>query len=90
MKFNVEIHKRVLKDLKDLPKSNLEKFKELIETLKTNPIPKEKFDIKRLKGSDDVYRVRIGKFRVQYVVLWEDKIVVIRKVSRREGTYKSP
>jgi len=33
MKFNVEIHKRVLKDLKDLPKSNLEKFKELIETL---------------------------------------------------------
>ena len=86
MKFNVEIHKRVLKDLKDLPKSNLEKFKELIETLKTNPIPKEKFDIKRLY----IYRVRIGKFRVQYVVLWDDKTVVIRKVSRREGAYKNP
>jgi mRNA interferase RelE/StbE len=40
MKFNVEIHKRVLKEIKDLPPSNLEKFKELMEELKTNPFPK--------------------------------------------------
>ena len=87
MKFNVEIHKRVLKEIKDLPPSNLEKFKELMEELKTNPIPKE-FDIKRLRGSNNIYRIRIGKFRVQYVVLWESRIIIIRKISRREKAYK--
>ncbi len=46
MKFNVEIHKRVLRDLKDLPPSNLKKFKELIETLKTNLSQKKNLTLK--------------------------------------------
>ena len=82
MKFSIEIHKRALKDIKDMPPSNMEKFKELINTLETNPFPKNKFDIKRLKGNDEIYRIRIGKFRIQYVILWDCRKIIIRKIKK--------
>ena len=78
MKFSIEIHKRALKDIKDMPPSNMEKFKELINTLETNPFPKNKFDIKRLKGNDEIYR--------KYKIIRNNKRH-LNKRKRRQNTH---
>ena len=64
-KFNVVVDKDVFKKAKKLlPKANFSKFLDLIKILEDNPVPVEKFDIEKVKGVDDIYRARIGKFRV--------------------------
>jgi hypothetical protein len=43
-------------------------------------------DLKKLKGRDDVYRVRIGKIRIIYRQLG-DKIFVLAVERRNDNTY---
>ena len=48
----------------------------MVEELKDNPLP-ESWDIAKIKGEDNVYRVRIGNWRLVYMVE-EDEIRLIR------------
>ncbi|MCZ7381176.1 MAG: type II toxin-antitoxin system RelE/ParE family toxin [Candidatus Methanoperedens sp.] len=86
--FTVLIHKKLTKDIKNLPKNHLEKFATLIETLKTNPFPWKDFDLKKIEGSEHTYRVRFGKFRVTYYVEKELKTIHVLKFETREKIYK--
>ena len=51
----IVVHKEVGKKLK-----YLNKFALLLETLKANIIPWRDFDLKKIEGVEDIYRVRIG------------------------------
>ncbi|NJF26123.1 type II toxin-antitoxin system RelE/ParE family toxin [Thermococcus sp. Bubb.Bath] len=84
MTFRVIISPRAEKGLRSLPEASMKKFAELVEVLKHNPVPVEKFDIKKLKGYERAYRIRLGKFRVVYTVRWDEDVVVILKVEPRE------
>ncbi len=87
--FEVKTYKKIEKDTKDFHKNIKEKIKELILVLHQNPVPREKFDIIKIGGKDSFYRCRIGYSRTLYEVLWEEKVVQIIKVERRdESTYK--
>lgn len=46
--FQVEVHNKVVKELKRLPESHRIKFAKFIEVLEDNPIPADVFDIKKL------------------------------------------
>ncbi|MDI3502240.1 MAG: mRNA interferase RelE/StbE [Archaeoglobi archaeon] len=88
-KFSVVVDKDIFKKAKKLlPKANFSKFLDLIKILEDNPVPVEKFDIEKVKGVDDIYRARIGKFRVFYVVFWNERAIAIYKLEKREGAYK--
>ncbi|CAD5244365.1 hypothetical protein [Thermococcus camini] len=50
MVCEVLVHRNVLKRLRDAPENVRRKFGELVEELKFNPVPSEKFDIKSSKG----------------------------------------
>ena len=58
--FKVEAKKRTLKILKRLSEERKNKIKEVITTLKSDPIPFRKFDVTKLKGYENTYRIRIG------------------------------
>lgn len=72
MTFEVKIKREVVKAVKSLPKANLRKFLELKEALRYEAVPRDRFDIVKIKGSADldIYRVRIGDYRVIYSVNW--------------------
>lgn len=42
---------------------------------------------KKLKGEKDVYRIRIGDFRVLYRLIPEDDIILVFKVDKRSRVY---
>ncbi|RLE92294.1 MAG: hypothetical protein DRJ55_04680 [Thermoprotei archaeon] len=46
---------------------------ELFKILKSNPIPYKKYDVAKLKGYRNTYRIRLGKLRVIYEVDWAEK-----------------
>jgi len=85
--YRVVIHRRVAKELKTLQKAHLRKFSEFVETLKTNPVPWRDFDIRKIEGSEDTYRVRIGDYRVIYYIDKSSKTIHILKLERRSRIY---
>ncbi len=43
--------------------------------------------VKKIKGSENIYRLRIGDWRVIFTVL-EEKIIIKGVIRRDEGTYR--
>jgi len=86
--FKVEAKKRTLKILKRLDEEKKNKIKEVIVTLKNDPVPFRKFDIAKLRGYENTYRIRIGDLRVIYEVNWDEKRILIHFIGPREKAYK--
>jgi len=85
--FRVVVHRKATQELKRLKKAHLKKFGVLLETLKTDPIPWKRFDVKKIEGEENTYRIRIGDFRVIYFLDKPTKTVHILKVERRGKVY---
>ncbi len=48
----------------------------------------QKFDIKSLRGYDDVYRLRIGKYRAIFRVLDDKLVIYVVDIRSRGDVYK--
>ncbi len=88
MSYEIIVHPKVAKSIKELPKSHRVKLSEFLDALKDNPVPFKKFDIKKLKGYMDRYRVRLGGFRLTYQIDKKEKVILVLKLERRGGAYK--
>jgi len=86
--FKVEAKKRTLKNLKRLSEERKNKIKDVITTLKSDPILFRKFDVAKLKGYENTYRIRIGDLRIVYEVNWDEKGILIHFIGPREKAYK--
>jgi len=76
--------KRVEKQIAGAPRKVRERIIEAIRKLGENPRPSGSE-----KLADDIYRIRVGRYRVIYRVYDEEKLVLIGRVVRRtERTYK--
>ncbi|MBC7108982.1 MAG: type II toxin-antitoxin system RelE/ParE family toxin [Methanomassiliicoccales archaeon] len=88
--------KDVLKKAKQLPTANKRKLTEFIQELQKTPFP-QGFDIvpvkgkkaKQLKGNNrSIYRVRLGEYRLIYIVNWKEKIISLTELNPRGKAYK--
>lgn len=90
MPFEVRSSKKINKELSDFDSNIKGKILELIVHLKYFPVPINKYDVVKVKGSEYTYRVRLGKVRIIYDVLWKEKIIELLKVDKRKDrTYKN-
>lgn len=48
----------------------------------------KRFDIKKLKGREDIFRIRKGKLRIIYRLTEDKKIFILAIERRSEDTYK--
>ena len=55
--------------------------------LKQNPAPVPEYDVKKLRGLKDIYRLRIGDIRIEYEVDWEAKLISVLLVEFRQRAY---
>ena len=58
------------------------------EALTQNPAPAPEYDVKKLAGLHDAYRIRIGDIRIEYEVNWESKRIGVLAVEFRGRVYK--
>jgi len=64
------------------------RLRELFLVLGESPVPASSFDLKKIEGREDWYRIRLSSYRVQYEVRHESKEIHVMKIERRdEHTY---
>jgi mRNA interferase RelE/StbE len=81
--YDVIFTRRAHHDYNGLPPSDLERIDATFDRFKTNPRPP---GIKKLRSN--IYRLRIGAWRIIYAVFDKDKRVIVGKIVRRsEDTY---
>jgi mRNA interferase RelE/StbE len=75
---------RIKRDLTRIPQATRSRVAEAIRALAEDPRPD---GIRQLEP--DVYRLRVGQYRVIYKVLDDERLVLIGRVTRRgEATYR--
>ena len=87
--FEINAKKSVLKVINKLESKRKEKLKEILLTLKDNPVPVRIYDVAKLRGYDSIYRMRIGNLRLVYEVFWVDKKITIHRIESRESVYEN-
>ena len=85
MTFSVEFSRRAKKDLKNLDKIIASRCLAEIEKLKANPFPS---DAIKVKGEENTFRVRVGKYRILYEVYHTSRILLITKIDLRGRAYE--
>ncbi len=84
--YTISIKPSALKELSKLPKATVKKAEKAISALAENPRPD---GVKKLKGSEeDLYRIRVGDYRIIYSIEEEIKIVDILKIGHRKDIYR--
>ena len=83
--YKVVIEKKVKNDLDILNKNDLKRILNCLVSLKTESRPK---GVKKLKGSDDFWRIRIGNYRIVYEINDDEEIVIILRIKHRKEAYK--
>jgi mRNA interferase RelE/StbE len=86
--YSIFIHKKAAKFLKSRSSSIKLIVKQKLESLREDPFTHPKLDIKKLKGQENVYRLRIGKIRIIYQVLEQDLLILVISAGGRGDVYK--
>ena len=79
------ISKRALKELKNIPESDRKIIKDRISKLAYFPFVH--LDVKKLKGHENVYRLRSVNYRVMFEYLKNEKVIKILKIGKRSDIY---
>ena len=83
--FRIEFSNRSKKFLKKCEDSLYERLMVKIKSLKENPFPQ---DAKRVVGQrEKIFRIRVGKCRIEYVVFHERNLIFISDVDNRPRVY---
>ena len=85
-KYKVVFEKKYVKDLKHIHPTYHKIVMESALSLGENPRPNGYL---KLKGSDDLFRVRVGPYRIIYTIQAEKLIVLVLEIGDRKDIYKS-
>jgi len=83
MSYKVFVEKKALKEIKKLPDKDRERIKNILRELPDFP---SNFDIKKLAGLHNKFRIRSGKYRIIFEI--EDGILTVISVLPRKDAYK--
>ncbi len=83
--YRVEITASAEKALARLPKDDMSRVVRAITGLAAVPRPG---GCRKLKGHEDVYRIRVGLYRVIYSIDDRRIIVVVLKLGHRKDAYR--
>ena len=83
--YKITIKKTANKELESLPNKIAAKIAQVVYSLSNDPRPQ---GCKKLKGTyEPLWRIRIGDYRVIYIIDDAIKIVDIQKVGHRKDIY---
>ena len=83
--WKIIIHRKAEKILKRLDGDILKRVRQSIRDLGVDPRP---LGHKKLTGYEDLYRVRVGDWRIIYAIEGDKLIVLVLEVSTRGGAYR--
>jgi len=85
IKFNIQFKSSAAKEFRNLPQELKKRVITKIDLLVSNPLPKE---VKKLKGKNNYYRLRIGVYRIVYELHNKDKMILVTRIRHRKDVYE--
>ncbi len=82
--YKIAFKPSVKKDLRGIPRHDVERILNSIEGLSENPLPQ---NTRSLTGRD-AFRLRVGRYRVIYAIDNEQVVILIIKIGHRGGVYR--
>jgi len=83
--YNILLKPSVERDLRSLPKTVIARVMRQIESLEDEPVPRHSV---KLVGAEQLYRIRVGDYRIVYGIDKEVKQVLIHYVRHRREAYR--
>lgn len=83
--YSVELTRTAEKQLRRVAKRDRLRLIEAIESLGDKPRPR---GARKLGGYDEVYRIRVGRYRVVYEVYDDRVVIIVLKVGHRKDIYR--
>ena len=84
MPYTIELKRSAEKELESLPAKVHNRIIRVLLSLKDNPFP---HNAKKLHGREGV-RIRVGNYRILYVVDNTDKKIVVFSIADRKDVYR--
>ncbi|NUN63255.1 type II toxin-antitoxin system RelE/ParE family toxin [Pseudanabaena biceps] len=84
MSYQVIVPKPVQKQLDSLPKNLRDRAIIALRSLAQDPRPS---GVKKLKGYEDTYRVRVGDYRIIYKIQDSELVILLLSVGHRKDAY---
>ncbi len=81
----IQVLPSAARELRKAPVSVRHRLISAIDRLSTQPRPP---DARKLRGTDEVWRIRVGDYRVLYQVRDDVLLVLIIKVGHRRDVYR--
>lgn len=85
MPYAIEVAPAAARQLKALPPPVQTQIIRRIEKLEAEPRPP---GVEKIKGADNLYRVRSGNYRVLYAIQDRDLIILVVKIGDRKDIYR--
>jgi mRNA interferase RelE/StbE len=84
--FRIEVSATAEKQIRKLPDDDRLRVLRAIRPLATEPVPPGS---RKIRGYDDVFRIRVGSYRILYRVEGRRLVIIILKVGQRRDIYRS-
>lgn len=85
MSYTIEFHPAAFRALERLPRDIQARIRRAIDALANDPFPP---GVKKLRGPEGWYRIRVGDYRVVYDVEHHRLVVLVVRVAHRREAYR--
>ena len=83
--YSIIIERNALKSLAAIPDKDATKIINAIDELAENARPN---GVKKMKGHDDLYRIKVGNYRVIYEIYDGELSIIVVEIGHRKEVYK--
>jgi mRNA interferase RelE/StbE len=83
--YGIVFTKQAVKDLERLPEEVRVRIAPVIDLLAEDPRPS---GCKKLKGGKNVYRIRVGHYRIIYTLEDDKLLIIIVRIGHRKDVYQ--
>jgi mRNA interferase RelE/StbE len=83
MSWQITIHPKAVKQLKKFPKKDSDRIRETLDQFQSSPLAG---DIEKMSGEQNVWRRRVGAYRISFELFPNRRTVFVFKIKRRTTT----
>ncbi len=82
--FIIELSRKAQKQFDSIKDEKITKtIRVTLKCLEFDPVPAKNYDVKKLEGLEDTFRIRLGKIRIVYTILWKEKAIIVSRIEKR-------
>lgn len=84
--FQVDLSNKSKKFYAHCDQKLFSRLKELFAVLEQTPVPAKDYDLRKISGEEETYCIRLSSYRVIYRVDWNQKLVFIARIERKDDS----